>query len=978
MRNIWSLPISSLLALLFLELLLKPVNGQGHRSKVGAPVSTQAPVSGDVHFVGAPLVQNFSKTSYQAGNQNWSASYGPDGRMYFANSDGLLSFDGQHWDLNTMPKKVLVRGVAPGKDGEIYTGGFGEFGIWKRNAFGQLVYRSLSAQLNDRDKLNDEIWKIYVDSEQVLFQSFSAIYTYKNGRLSVLKTKDPFLFLYQVKGRYLVEIISKGLFEFKDGKLTKLVDKEAYGNSIILSILPFDENKLLIGTAQRGLFIFENGAVKPWVNEADQALRQYQLNNGLKVLENQYAFGTILNGVYILDRTGRLVQHINKSNGLQNNTVLSLQKDAFQNIWVGLDNGIDRIEINSPIYYFDDRAGILGTVYTSKIHHGKLYIGTNQGLYYSSWPAVNNHFDFRLMEGSQGQVWELYTADGELLCGHNNGTFKVEGERLQWLSTVTGGYSLHALQGKKDSLIQGTYTGLALFKQVNNHWIFDQKIQNFNEPVQYLQQLGNNRFWVSGYKGLYAVQLDNEGRAVVQQKKYTEQDGLPHSPYINVFDLAGRVVFATDSGFYLHDEIADHFHVYTQLNERLGTFANANKVVSAAAGKYWFIRKGHLALVSFGDGGKVDIDSTGFTVLNNRMLSFYENINLLTPNLSLISLDDGFALYRKVPSVRQQKIKEPIIQQIEDITDSTAKPIAFYQLNEMVLGAKQNNIRITFALPHFSINTVLFQYQLEGNSNNWSAWSSVTQKEFTNLSPGRYIFRVRANVNGQVTPISVLTFEISAPWYRSSWAWGCYALLFLFLLYGIRRYYLYKLKKHREEVQQKILHEQEERLRKEMFENEQQLFRLKNSQLERELASKNRELANSAMNIVYKNELLNNVHDELLQLKDGEGRRLSNDQLKRISKIIDDARSDERDWNLFEESFNEAHENFFKKLKTNYPELVPNDLKLCAYLRMNMSSKEIASLLNITTRGVEIRRYRLRKKLNLAHDQNLTEFLMDV
>ncbi|HWK99165.1 MAG TPA: LuxR C-terminal-related transcriptional regulator, partial [Parapedobacter sp.] len=68
----------------------------------------------------------------------------------------------------------------------------------------------------------------------------------------------------------------------------------------------------------------------------------------------------------------------------------------------------------------------------------------------------------------------------------------------------------------------------------------------------------------------------------------------------------------------------------------------------------------------------------------------------------------------------------------------------------------------------------------------------------------------------------------------------------------------------------------------------------------------------------------------------------------------------------------------FKKLKADHPELVPNDMKLCAYLRMNMSSKEIASLLNITTRGVEIRRYRLRKKLNLAPGKNLTEFLMEV
>ncbi|WP_134088903.1 triple tyrosine motif-containing protein [Olivibacter sp. XZL3] len=977
MRGIGSFSLK-LLALLFLSPAPYSATGQVNRSKVKVPISSVAPVSGDAHFAGAPLVQNYSKTSYQAGNQNWSASYGPDGRMYFANSDGLLSFDGQHWNQSTMPGKILVRAVAAGKDGKVYTGGFGQFGVWERDSFGQLVYHSLSDQLKAADKLHDEIWKIYVDEEKVLFQSFSAIYTYQDGKLSVLKTKDPFLFLYQVNKRYVVEIISKGLFEFKEGKLIKLVDKERYGNSIVLSILPFDSQRLLIGTAKSGLFLFENGSVKPWNNEADKALRQYQLNNGLKVLGNRYVFGTILNGVYILDQTGKLIQHINKSNGLQNNTVLSLQKDTFQNIWAGLDNGIDRIEINSPIYYFDDRAGILGTVYTSKIYEGRLYIGTNQGLYYSKWPATNNRFDFHLVEGSQGQVWELYSIGDDLLCGHNNGTFRVNGDKLQWLSTVTGGYSLHTLSDKADSLIQGTYTGLALFKRSGKGWEFDQKIRNFNEPVQYLQQLSNQRFWVSGYKGLYALQLNNDKTVVQQQKKYTEEDGLPQSLYINVFDLAGRVVFATDSGFYLHDEIADRFHAYSQLNERLGTFANANKVVPAADGKYWFIRKGHLALVSFGEGGRVNIDSTGFTVLNNRMLSFYENVNLLTPNLSLISLDDGFALYRRTADTKRAEINAPIIRKIEDIADSTARPIAFYKVDDVILTAKQNNIRITYALPHFSINAVQFQYQLDGNAKNWSAWSAVTQKEFTNLSPGQYIFRVRAKINGRISPESLLAFEIAAPWYQSGAAWIIYTILFLLLLYGARRYYLYKLKKHQEETQKQMLHEQEERLQKEMLENEQRLFKLKNTQLEKELAGKNRELANSAMNIVYKNELLNNVHDELLQLKDADGRKLSTDQLKRISKIIDDARSDERDWNLFEESFNEAHENFFKKLKTNYPELVPNDLKLCAYLRMNMSSKEIASLLNISTRGVEIRRYRLRKKLNLEHDQNLTEFLMGI
>src|SRR5690606_2275381 len=179
------------------------------------------------------------------------------------------------------------------------------------------------------------------------------------------------------------------------------------------------------------------------------------------------------------------------------------------------------------------------------------------------------------------------------------------------------------------------------------------------------------------------------------------------------------------------------------------------------------------------------------------------------------------------------------------------------------------------------------------------------------------------------------------------------------------------------QLRHKLRRRQEELLRREAEQNEKNLMALKNEQLIQELELKNRELANAATNIVYKNELLNNLQDELFNVRDRDGNKLSADQLQKITKLMDNARNDERDWDLFEKSFNESHENFFKKLKSDYPSLSPNDLKLCAYLRLNMSSKEMASLLNITTRGVEVRRYRLRKKFNLPTEKNLSEFLLE-
>lgn len=81
---------------------------------------------------------------------------------------------------------------------------------------------------------------------------------------------------------------------------------------------------------------------------------------------------------------------------------------------------------------------------------------------------------------------------------------------------------------------------------------------------------------------------------------------------------------------------------------------------------------------------------------------------------------------------------------------------------------------------------------------------------------------------------------------------------------------------------------------------------------------------------------------------------------------------------MFKEAFDNADKDFLKKIKAAHPSLTPSDLKLCAYLRLNLTSKEIAPMLNISIRSVEIKRYRLRKKLNLLHDDGLVNYILGV
>ncbi|WP_412465851.1 triple tyrosine motif-containing protein [Pedobacter sp. KLB.chiD] len=938
----------------------------------------------EIKSIGVPYIENYPKAVYLSGNQNWSIAKDQNGIMYFGNAEGLLTFDGRYWQKYQMPNRQIVRAVATGENGKIYTGSFGEFGYWAINK-NRLSYHSLTNLLPKGTKIDDEVWKIYVDQNRVIFQSFSKIFIYKNNKIEVIKSPSSFLFLHKVNHRYFIEILEKGLFELIGNKLVFIPKSEKLGKEGILSILPYKTTGLIIGTSKQGLFTYDGKDFTPLSTPANNYLKTYQLNNGVSLLGRYFAYGTILNGLIIIDENGKIVQRINKSSGLQNNTVLSLYADNEQNLWTGLDNGIDRIELNSPLYFYFDKTGQFGTVYSSIIFNNKIYLGTNQGLFYSEWSPDNLlPFNFRLIPNSQGQVWELTIIDNELICGHNSGTFKVLGDKIEWISRLAGGWTIKKLNSNPNYLIQGTYTGLSLFTKSPGAGLkFSTKIAGFTAPSRYVEQDNRGDIWVGhAYKGLFKLSLSADYTNVMSTKYFDEKNGLPGNYNINIFNLENKLVFSSDAGFYTYDELSNKFTKYEALNKSLGSFETSNKIIPAGSKKYWFINHGKTALVNFSEPGKVEIDSNQFSILDGRMVQYYENISRISNSIYLISVDDGFVIYNPTEQLNREKKKLPsvLIRRVEDITDKFSLISEGGNSDEETeIQNSRNNIRISYALPYYRQAKVKYQFYLEGYSHTWSDWTLATQKDFTNLSAGTYTFKVRAKVDDHtISTETAYTFTVLRPWYLNNWAILLYTILFVaFLILG-KKIYERKLRRDSQKITDRLKAEQEEKLRQEAEISEKQIIKLQTEKLQAELASKNRELANSAMTLVYKNELLQKLADDISKLKDENGKKLSDEQTRKIQKVINDGMNDERDWHLFENSFNEAHESFFKKLKAQHPDLVPNDLKLCAYLRMNMSSKEMSSLLNISLRGVEIRRYRLRKKLEVPHDKNLTEFLMEL
>jgi DNA-binding CsgD family transcriptional regulator/cell division protein FtsL len=265
-------------------------------------------------------------------------------------------------------------------------------------------------------------------------------------------------------------------------------------------------------------------------------------------------------------------------------------------------------------------------------------------------------------------------------------------------------------------------------------------------------------------------------------------------------------------------------------------------------------------------------------------------------------------------------------------------------------------LSISYSVPTYNkYLDINYQYKLEGHSNRWSDWTPKSVSQYENLSFGRYVFMVRARVGNKLTDnIVTYSFKVDRPWFLSNRALLLYLLMMVMAGFAVnaayKRHYLKKL-------------------RNEQLEKDKLIIELRNEQLDREIETKNRELALSKMNILKKNELLNEIKNELT-------RKDKSDNISSVARLIDRNLNSRRDWEVFVKAFNDADKGFIDKLKSQHPNLTPNDLRFCVYLRMNLSSKEMAPLMNISVKSVETRRYRLRKRMNLPHEVSLVNYIL--
>ncbi len=904
-------------------------------------------------ILGQANIQHFSNENYNASRQNWGIAQSPvTGIMYFANSKGLLEYDGSVWKLYESPS--AIRSIFIDDQGKIFTGALGEFGYWQQDSFGRLIYHSLKTLVPGKDFAQEAVWNIISTEEGVLFQSFAYVYLYRNNQVKKLTTPGNVLFVHQVDNRLYVEGLNKGIFELKNEKFTLVEGSEFLGKTSVHAFLPGSKPGEILVCTDKGVFVYNEKGFSPFGGVINSFFQHNQLNRAIVLDKDRYAFGTILDGVVITNGKGEILNHYNKKNGLQNNTVLSLKKDRSGDLWIGLDNGIDLINLNLPVKYYSDAEGSIGTVFDAALHEGKLYIGTNHGVFVATPGSAKP--DFKLIPQTQGQVWDLEVIDGQLLCGHNNGTFRISNLKAELVSTITGGWVIKKLKKHPDFLIQGTYTKLCLYqKDAGGKWRFLKDLDGLSAPVNQLEEDSEGNIWVNfANKGIASYKL-NLAAGKVERLEVFEEEAFRTST-TNLGQIGNKIIVTTPIGIYSYDSGKKTLTQDKQLNQQ----RNLRQIVKL----FVVSPKVLLAIDKNKALGLIENDSPfkEIPIRKNKWVDGSENIVILDAQHLLFCAEDGFAVMPEsiLSGLLNEKIEEPMIRAALFPDNPSLNRYFYHQKNERYYyDYDQNSLMICFSSPVYD-KAIQYSFWLEGYSNIWSDYAGINKKEYSNLPPGTYTFHVRSNLSDLE---STFSFEISSPWYWNMWS----KTIYLFLLAGLF-FWLYQLHLKRLKTQKDHLRESLEQKHKEQEEkNQQEIIRLRNEQLESDIIRKSEELANSMMTLIKKNELLGKIKEEVEH---------TTKSPKQILSLIEKNISTEHDWKVFESNFNKVHEAFLKRLVEEYPDLTHGDLKLAAYLRMNLSTKEIAQLLNITMRSVELKRYRLRQKLNLNTEENLADFIL--
>ncbi|MCC8117392.1 MAG: transcriptional regulator [Bacteroidales bacterium] len=939
------------------------------------------------------MVINYGRNDFGRATQTWKVCPAQDQYVFFANKDGIFQYDYSQWQKHSITDQIGVRSalVSP-DDKRIYVGAINEFGYFELAPNGDLHYVSLSNdQLENEVRYAGNVWDVHKHGHTLYFRTEDRVIRVENDQYDVLWPG------YNIRYSCMIDdalhiATSKGLHVLMGSKFFTIHGSEAVAKHRICGVIPQGKNYLVF-TSDDGAYLLDGFTATPVPTEADQFMREnevYCIANS----KDKLAVGTVRGGLVVMDRDGKNPVYYNENTGLQNNTVLSMAFDSEGNLWAGLDRGISCINMSMPFKELTGSGERIGLGYTAATHHGTLYLGTNRGLYRQqqsdSAPIVP-------VAGVAGQVWDLCHVDDELYCATDHGIYALYDGAAAKVPGISSAWTLQQMRNNPDKVYIGTYTGLWVADRVNGTLVPSHQVEGMRNSFQHFEQGVDNEVWLANVSQLARVEMNKERTEVLSQKIYELPVGNNDSfsgaeSQLTFLPGSNPLSVLSPNGIFTYDVEADSFVPDTVLNHK---YIGNHEYLSAACafGKYYLLSSNQLTIFPEDLQGEKKVYPFSSSLI--EMIQGFERVFPITHACAIMPSERGFMLFTAPDSLAPQSLHRFCIRHISSVTgkDSTLYSSNFMgEKPEIRIKPGYNSILAALAADNL-IDGI--QYQCRLNGKQWSAPSLVPMKQYMNLSPGSYTLEARAIYPDGTVQTDSVQFYVITPWYRTWWAIGIYCLIAIGLVWWLVRWDKKRtlareaqaVKEKEEEMRQMEEQLEGEIARKEgeiaikedeIARQQENIENLEKQRLEDQLKHKSLEMANMMVNVVQTNETLGNIKRDigkvLEQLKGNDARDLRK-QLMSITSSIDDNINSQEVMGKIEEQFDMLHDNFMTRLTEKYPSLTVNERMMCGYLKMHLSTKEIAQLFNMSVRGVETVRYRLRKKLELTREQSLTDFI---
>lgn len=944
-----------------------------------ASLISQASVGPSINIPASPIIQSYSKTDFSGGAQSWDTDLLPSGQILVANDQGVLIFDGSRWQKYGLPNGSIVRSVLV-HGNKIFVGGQDEIGYLSPDTSGILTFTSIRDRFPDQYLPLQDIWEILADGQFVHFRSMNRVYCYdiSADTSSVTDPLHPIISLHDIGGEIYYADLYRGLISISD-------TSQVFAKSERLAYLPLIE---ILVTATDTLYLMEKDGIvmikkqnlQPVDRESDEFFRRHNIFCAARINDQLIAVGTSFGGIAIIGNDGKISQVISQNDGLSSNNIHTLTIDNHGDLWAGTSTGIDQIRLSSPAGLLQPDGTDNGSYYAIEHHKGKMYYGTNNGLYEA--PTTGSMSEKQAsatkVPQSEGQVWGLNIIDGDLLMGHNTGAYQIIEGRPILISRDPGAWVFEPAAMTSDMYV-GTYNGIDLYQKEGSRWIFKKKLEGFMESSRFVVNVTPNEVWVSHpYRGIYKITHD-DSYFVLRVDHYDANKGLTSDLGNHIFSIAGKVYVTANDGIHIYDASADEFVIDPVLNASIPDSDNVRRLYEDLSGNIWYLTDVELGMI---DNSAVERDRIVFPELAAQFVNGFEKITFIDTTQALIAGYEKVIKLNTQIQIRTALDNPPLITSVHLMGQRDSIIFGGFCLLEDTILSRQSDEQIPELT--YEQNELLFTYSSGAHSpsmlyslsllpkrqtprdNDWSLWTNSTSKEYNNLPPDTYTLHLRSKTSlGTIGGPTSYTFEINPPWYLSAKAIMAYYLLGLGSIVALIFIPRTQHKKEKEALTEAI------------EVSDAKVEEIQNQKLRAEIEHKNSELASSTLHLVQKNETIDKIRKEVQSvsknLQDPQARK----EVRKILSVLSDDERLEDEWDNFSFRFDQVHTDFLKRIAIDFPQLTPKDKKLCAYLRMNLTTKEIAPLLNISVRGVEISRYRLRKKIELDKSVNLTDYMMN-